>query len=132
MISRLSRRSLFLLVVLVMLLILPDGSGCSQDVDHEVQRVGPLDAGLGVAGLAVALGRRDREHDPAADLDADQGLVPARDDLADADGERRGALAVALVERLLGVVDLAEVVDADRLALLDRGALALDEGGRTE
>src|SRR5437868_6817826 len=132
MISRFRRRSLYLPVVLLMLPILPDGSGCSQDVDHEVQRVGALDACLGVALGAVALRRRDHQDHPATDLRADQGLVPAADDLPDADRERRRRLAVALVERLLGGVDLAQVVDRDRLALLDRGALALDERGGAE
>src|SRR4051812_38420705 len=118
MISRLSSRSLFLPVVPLMVPILPDGSGRSEDVDDEVQRVGALDPGLGVAFLAVTLRGRDGEDHPAADLGADQGLVPAGDDLAHADGEGGGRLAVALVERLLGLVDLAEVVDGDALALL--------------
>jgi hypothetical protein len=51
------------------------------DVDHEHQGVVALDAGLGCAGAAVALGRRDGEHHPAAHGLADQALVPARDDL---------------------------------------------------
>src|SRR3954468_24032683 len=105
MINKLSRRSLFLPVMLLMLLILPDGSGCSQDVDHEVQRVGALDAGLRVALRAITVGRGDREDHPAADRGADEGLVPARDDLTDADRERGRRLAVALVEGLLALVD---------------------------
>src|SRR6478736_5217591 len=132
MISRFSRRSLFLPVVLLMLLILPDGSGCSQDVDHEVQRVGALDAGLVVALLAVAVGRGDREDHPAADRRADQSLVPAGHDLAHTDGEGGGLSAVALVEGLLALVDLAEVVDRDVLALLDLVTRTHDESGRAE
>src|ERR1700760_920493 len=63
------------------------------DVDHEQQRVVALYAGLGPPGAAVALGRRDGEHHPAADGLADQALVPAWDDLlgrrADGEAERR-------------------------------------------
>ena len=64
-------------------------SGRGEDVDDEVQRVGALDAGVLVALLAVAEVRRDREQHPAADRLADEGLVPALDDGADADRERR-------------------------------------------
>ena len=81
-----------------------------EDVDHEVQRVGALDARLGVAPAAVAVGRRDREDHPAADLAADERLVPARDDLPTPIANDAGVLAVALVEGLRAV-DLAEVVD---------------------
>src|SRR3954463_9232026 len=126
MINRFRSRSDFLAPVL-MPPILPDRSGCGQDVDHEVQRVGALDARLGVAGRAVPLGRRDREDHPAADGRADQRLVPAGDDLADTDAERRRLPAVALVEGLGGLVDLAEVVDGDRLARLHDVAVALDQ-----
>src|SRR3954454_14693285 len=111
MMSRLSSRSLF---ATAMLLILADRSGRGEDVDHEVQRVGPLDARLGVALGAVPVGRRDGEDHPAAHGRAHEGLVPAGDDLAGADREGGGlALAVALVEGLLRAVLLAEVVDRD-------------------
>src|SRR3982751_850853 len=80
MISRLSRRSVLDAVTL--------GSGrtcrisCSggpDDVDHEVQGVGALDTRVRRALLAVAVLRRDRQQHLAADVPADQGLVPALD-----------------------------------------------------
>src|ERR1039458_4776958 len=56
-------------------------AGCAEDVHHEDQGVGALDARRGVAGLAVSLGWRDHQQDPAANGDADQALVPAGNDL---------------------------------------------------
>src|SRR4051794_16372470 len=125
MISRLSRRSLFCAVMSALSSRLssglwspgnsrPDhhtrGSGGAKDVDHEHQRIGALDAGLLVAGLAVAELGRDREHDPGADRDPFQRLVPALDDLAGADAERGGCALTAevLVEGLVTAEDLAE------------------------
>src|SRR4029078_198106 len=84
-------------------------------------------AGALVALAAVAVSGRDRQHHPAADLGADEGLVPARDHPAGADADRRGLLAVSLVERLLGAVHLPEVVDGDRLAALHGRAVTLDQ-----
>src|ERR1700760_372907 len=115
MISRLSRRS-----VLVALTVHsptdyrtrpdPSCSGSPDDVDHEVQRVGPLDAGLGGALRPVAVLRRDREDHLGADVLADQGAVPALDHLAGPDLELCGrTLVEVLVERLAALVDLSEV-----------------------
>src|SRR6478736_8980149 len=106
MISRLSSRSLFRPVAAcgsarsdvrsdVLSITPPSGpsllesSARSQDVDHEVQRVGPLDAGVLVALVAVAEVRRDGEHHPAADGTAYERLVPALHDRADPDLEGR-------------------------------------------
>src|SRR4051812_32008950 len=110
MISRLRSRSLFLLLdacaspptvsdVFTDASLL-DPSARGEDVDEEVQRVGALDAGVLVAFLAVAEIRRDRQEHPAADGATDQGLVPALDDGAGTDLERRRLTArVAGVER---------------------------------
>src|SRR5215207_4641178 len=133
MMSRLSSRSLFLLVAACVSIVTLSpssghparksgrpGSARGQDVDHEVERVGALDARLLVALLAVAEVRRDREQDAAADGPAHEGLVPALDHGADADLERRGGAArEAGVERCLALVHLAQVVHDDGLALLD-------------
>src|SRR3954468_3458041 len=126
MISRLSRRSV--LDALLTCGIIEDSvttwppwwSGGPEDVDHEVQRVGALDAGGRLSLRAVAVLGRDRDDDLAADLLSDQGLVPALHDMAHADGERREVLAEVLVERLLPAVDLAQVAHDDRLALRHR------------
>src|SRR6478736_4601983 len=91
----------------------PWWSGGPEDVDHEVERVGALDAGGRLALRAVTVLGRDRDHHPRADRLADEGLVPALDDTADADREGGRGLAVVLVERLRGLVDLAQVVHDD-------------------
>src|SRR5258708_15782796 len=73
----------------------------AEDVHDEYQRVGALDAALRVAGLSVAVRRGNHQQDPAADLLADEGLVPAGDDAAGADREAgRGALREGRVEDL--------------------------------
>ena len=85
-----------------------DGLDGTEDVDHEDQGVGALDARLGAAGLAVAVSGRDDQHDPAAHGLADQALVPAGDDLARGgpDGEaERLAPAPRGVEYLAGPPD---------------------------
>ena len=76
-------------------------SGGGEDVDHEHQGVGAADAGLGVAGRAVALVGRDHEQHPGADGLADEALVEAGDELAGADDEvgRRAALPRAVEHR---------------------------------
>src|SRR6478672_3878997 len=133
MMSRLSRRSV--LDALLVCGLIGDSvttwppwcSGGAEDVDHEVQRVGALDAGGRLALLAVALLGRDREDQAATHLLADEGLVPPGDHLAGPDPAAGGGLGVALVERLLALVYLAAVLDRDRLALLHRRAGALDE-----
>src|SRR6188768_2408738 len=138
MISRLSSRSLFLLVdacaspptfsTVFTTASLLDPSARGEDVDEEVQRVGALDARVHVAVLAVAEVRRYREEHPAADRAAHEGLVPALDDGAGADLERRRLAArEAGVEGRLAAVDLAQVVHDDGLALLDGGTVALHE-----
>src|SRR5690348_6913244 len=104
MMSRLSRRS----VLVALTCDTPCGSGgacrssCSggpDDVDHEVQRVGALDARLGVAGLAVAVGRRDRDEDLAADALTGERLHPAGDDSPGAgdEPEARGVRAAEVL-----------------------------------
>src|SRR6266545_7505136 len=101
----------------------------AQDVDHEDQSVGALDPRAGGAGLAVAVLGRDDEQHPAADLLADERLVPAGDDLAAADGERGGrATRPGGVEDLSGLPDLPVVLRDQGLALGHRRAGALDEG----
>ena len=88
-----------------------------------------LDAGLRVALLAVAEVRRDREHHPAADRWPTRRLVPALDDLPAPIAKAVGASrAVVLVERLLAVVDLAEVVGPRSVWPFSTvGAVALDQ-----
>src|SRR4051794_7393391 len=115
MMSRLSRRSVFDAVTLVSGRTCRSScSGGPHDVDHEVQRVGALDTGLGVALLPVPVLRRDREQDLTADVLADECLVPTLDHAAGADLEGRGGVsAEVLVERLLAVVHLAEVAGED-------------------
>src|SRR5687768_15495785 len=128
MMSRLSSRSLFAALI-------AGGrprtgsSDRGEDVDDEVERGAGRDAGLLLLG--VALGRRDPHDDAAADGATDQHLVPALDDAAEADRrlQRRLVGAEALVERLGGVVDLAEVVADQEVALLDLGPAALLEDG---
>src|SRR5215213_1851528 len=127
MISRLSRRSV--------LDALTFGSGttcrtsCSggpDDVDHEVEGVGALDACIRGARLAVAVLWRDRHQYLATDMLADQCVVPALDHRTCADLEGgRGVAAEGLVERLLAVVHLAEVSREDGLALLYDGTGAV-------
>ena len=98
--------------------------------DHEHQGVGALDARLGLPGTAVTLGRRDGEQDSAAHGLADQGLVPARDDLlgrrADDEAERRSRRPGG-AEGLLGPPDVADVLRDHVLALDDLRAGALDQ-----
>src|SRR3954470_16705522 len=109
MMSRLSRRSVFDALLTCGLIgdsvttWTPWCSGGAEDVDHEVQRVGALDARGRLALLAVALLRRDREDHAAAHLLADECLVPAGDHRAGADREAGRLLAVALVEGLLAL-----------------------------
>jgi alpha-1,2-mannosyltransferase len=110
-----------------------DGAGVvgSEHVDHEPQWAGRLTVGW--VGVGQAL--RDVQLYPGADLDADQSLVPALDDSAPTDLERGRVVGSVLpggVEHFAGVVVGADVVDGDRLAGLDRGAVALDEGGHLE
>src|SRR3954454_10354962 len=135
MMSRLSRRSVFDALLTCGLIgdsattWAPWWSGGPEDVDHEVQRVGALDAGGRLALGAVAVLRRDRDHDAAADLLAHQGLVPALDDAAHPDRERREVTAEVLIEGLLAAVHLAEVPHHDRLTLGHRGPRAGVEHG---
>src|SRR5690348_5131886 len=100
------------------------------DVDHEHQGVVALDAGLGRAGFAVTLSRRDGEHHPAARGLADQARVPAGDDLlgrcADDEAERR-ARRPRRAEDLLGPPDVADILRDDVVALGDLRAVALDQ-----
>jgi alpha-1,2-mannosyltransferase len=103
----------------------------AENVDDEAQRAGRLTVGRVRVGEAL----RDVQLHPGADLDADQALVPALDDGAGTNLERGRAIRPVLpggVEHLAGVVVGADVVDRDRLAGLDRGAVALDEGGHLE
>src|ERR1700712_3340297 len=138
MMSRLSRRSVF--EALLTWGLIGDSvtawppwcSGGAEDVDYEVQRVGALDARGRLALLAVALLGGDRQDHTATDLLPDERLVPPGDHRAGADRERGRRLGVALVERLLPVVHLAEVVDRELLALLDRRTGALDQDGRAQ
>src|SRR6478609_2663394 len=100
MMSRLSRRSVFDALLACGLTgdsvttWPPWCSGGAEDVDHEVQRVGALDARGGLALRPVALLRGDREDQAAAHLLADEGLVPPGDHLAGADAEAGGRLGV--------------------------------------
>src|SRR6476469_2028896 len=132
MMSRLSSRSLLRAAMPLIVVSCSSGSGSAgrEDVDDEVDGVGALDPGLRAALAAVALLRRDGEQHPAAALLDDDRLVEDGGHLAGADyGLERRALAVSFVEVRLRAVHLAEVVDRDVLALLHRGAGALDEGG---
>src|SRR4051794_22434311 len=109
MIRRLSRRSVFgaLMPLPAATYGVSSRSGGSDDVHHEVQRVAALDACAGLALRSVAVLGRDRDHDLGSDVLTDERLVPARDDGADADLERRGALSIeVLVEGLGALVDL--------------------------
>src|SRR5262249_57284548 len=99
-----------------------------ENVDDEDERVGSLDPGLRAALLAVPLGRRDREQDPAADLLSHQAVTPARDDLgrrgADDEPERR-VVRPRGVENLPGAPVDAGVLHDQVLALRDRPSRAL-------
>jgi 2-polyprenyl-6-methoxyphenol hydroxylase-like FAD-dependent oxidoreductase len=100
-----------------------------EDVDHEDQGVGALDAYLRGPGGAVTLGRRDDKQHAAADGLADKAGVPALDDLAlaDRDGQRRLARPGG-VEDLSGPPVHPGVLGRDLLALLDDRSGALDQG----
>src|SRR2546427_6879775 len=72
------------------------GTVGAQDVNHEHERVRALDADPGVARLAVTVGGRDHEQNPAANLLPDEALVPAGNNLgwlrSDAGAERLATL----------------------------------------
>ena len=89
----------------------------------------PVDAGAGVAGRAVAVGGRQAQHHPAADRDPDQSGVPARNDLAGADLERRRGAAVVGVVEDRSAPDLTQVVGDQPVTLHgDRaGSLGQDD-----
>src|SRR3954452_14119697 len=97
MISRLRSRSLF---PAVMPPILWGGSRLrgAQDVDHEDQGGVGRDPAVGAAVGAVAERRRDLQHHPGADRDAVEALVPALDDGAGADAERRRLTGAGVTE----------------------------------
>lgn len=81
-----------------------------EDVDHE-----PQGAGGGAAGLVrVGEGGRDVDLQAAADRTADEGLVPALDDVPGADLRREGGgggVVPARVELLAGGVVHPDIVD---------------------
>ena len=102
------------------------------EVDDEDQRLAGCD---GAASAAVAVGevRRDDELASAADLHAGDALVPAGDDLADAESEgQRFAAVVGGVELLAGGVRDADVVGDDGAAGGGLGAIALGDVGDLE
>ena len=93
-----------------------DGVDDAEQVHHEDQRLAGLDDAAGAA-VAVAEVRRDDELAAAADLHAGDTLVPAGDDLADAETERqRLAAVVGGVELLTGRVGDPDVVHDDSAA----------------
>ena len=97
------------------------------EVDDEDERLARLDR---AAGAAVAVGqvRGDGEPAAAADLHADDALVPAADDLADAEAEvQRRAAVPRRVELLAGGVGHADVVRRDGVAGAGLAAVALGE-----
>src|SRR5665647_894179 len=61
-------------------------SGRGKDVDDEHERVGSLDAGLGVTRLAIALGWRQHKEHTTPDGLAHDALVETRHELALAHG----------------------------------------------
>src|ERR1700722_20855590 len=61
--------------------LLPGGVR-GENIDGEDEGVGALDASLGGTRAAVAVSRRDDEHHAAANLAAEQAVIPALDDLA--------------------------------------------------
>src|ERR1700722_17074710 len=89
------------------------------DVDHEHQAVGALDARVGIPGRAVAFSRRDRDPHPAAYGLYLQALVPARDHLlgrrADEETKRRSRRPGRPEDRL-GPPDVTGVLRDDELA----------------
>ena len=90
---------------------------------------------IDAAGAAVAVPevRRDHELAAAADLHALHALVPAGDDLADAEPElQRRAAVVRRVELLAGRVGDADVVHRDGRAGGGLGAVALGDLGDDE
>src|SRR5258708_35936498 len=101
----------------------------AEDIDNEDKGVGALDADLGGARLAVAVGRRDDEHYAAANCLADEASIPALDDLAGAVVERERLRARPRgVEDLARPPDHAGVLDDHIVATGDLRAGALDEG----
>src|SRR5262249_31323264 len=100
-----------------------------EHVDDEHERVGALDARVGLACGAVPGGGRYDEDDAAARLHTDQGLVPAGDDLPDPDGEGGGEPTVEGAVEGRGVLapDLALVVGDQQVAALHDGTGALDD-----
>lgn len=111
----------------------PNGIGASRwspdglQVDDEDQRRVGRDAG-GRALRAVGQVRRDDQLAPAADLHADEPLVPAGDDAAGAQGERedRAAGLPGGVEDRAVLGQRAEIVDGQCVALLGGGPGADD------
>src|SRR5215203_6391309 len=103
------------------------GSPHADEVDHEDQGGAGLDDAARAA-LAVGLVRGDGEPAAAADLHADDALVPALDDHADADAELQRVPAVpGGVELLAAVVGDTHVVRAHEVPGLGLGAVADDE-----
>src|SRR6266571_1670584 len=102
-----------------------------EDVDDEHERVRALDTRLRGSGLAVTVGRRDHEQDPAADLPADQTLVPARNDLRWRGSHGKGGRGLAAprgVEGLMAGPDHAHVLCDDKVAPANGGASVADQG----
>src|SRR5690606_23065921 len=114
----------------------PVGSAHVHEVDDEDERLAALDRAAG-ATVAVAQVRRDGDLAPAADLHAEQALVPALDDLADTDREVERLTAVPRrVELLARGPGDADVVRGDLptggrlLALADLDVLDDELAGR--
>src|SRR4051812_41726641 len=101
-------------------------SGDVDQVDDEDQGLAALDRRAGPP-VAVAQVRRDDDLAAAADPHAQQALVPAGDDLADAELEAQRLTAVpGRVELLAGRVRDADVVSEHRAARGGLPALADD------
>src|SRR5690625_72829 len=111
---------------------LSEGTGAlfhAHHVNHEYQRVATADTRLGHAACTVSLGRWHAEHHPRADGLSDEAFIPPGDHHAhpDREGNRFAAVIRGVEHRT--APGLAEIVDDDGVAGLDRGPRAFRQDG---
>ena len=103
-------------------------SGDAEDLGDEDQGRPALDAGLRDAVVAVAEFGGDGQQDPGADALTRETVVPAADDLTDADAEGQRLAPVVGVIEDRSVPGLSELVGRDGVACLDlRPASGVEE-----